>query len=48
MDYQKLKSGTDVRGSAMEIPGTPVELTDQAVEDKIGRASCRERVSHQV
>ncbi len=33
MDYQKLKSGTDVRGSAMEIPGTPVELTDQAVED---------------
>lgn len=33
MDYQKLKSGTDVRGSAMETPGVPVELTDKAVED---------------
>ena len=33
MDYMKLKSGTDVRGSAMETPGVPVELTDKAVED---------------
>lgn len=33
MDYIKLKSGTDVRGSAMETPGVPVELTDKAVED---------------
>ena len=32
MDFLKLKSGTDVRGAAMEIPGVPVELTDQAVE----------------
>lgn len=32
MDFLKLKSGTDVRGAAMEIPGVPVELTDEAVE----------------
>lgn len=32
MDYMKLKSGTDIRGAAMETPGVPVELTDQAVE----------------
>lgn len=32
MDYMKLKSGTDIRGAAMEIPGVPVELTDKAVE----------------
>ena len=33
MDYQKLKSGTDVRGAAMDTPGVPVELTGQAVND---------------
>lgn len=33
MDYLKLKSGTDIRGSAMEAPdGAPVELTDETVE----------------
>ncbi len=38
MDYMKLKSGTDVRGVAIETEaGGPVELTDRAVTD-IARA----------
>ena len=57
MDYMRLKSGTDVRGVAIETAeGGPVTLTDEAVidiaraflvwcEKQIGRASCRERVS---
>lgn len=33
MDYMKLKSGTDIRGEAMENPqGLPVTLTDEVVE----------------
>ena len=32
MNYLALKSGTDVRGSAIETPGVPVQLTDEAVE----------------
>ena len=33
MDYNKLKSGTDIRGVAVEgVPGEPVNLTDQAIE----------------
>jgi len=38
LDYLYLKSGTDVRGTAIETPdGGPVQLTDQAVTD-IARA----------
>lgn len=38
MDYMYLKSGTDVRGTAIETPeGEPVQLTDKAVAD-IARA----------
>lgn len=38
MDYMYLKSGTDVRGAAIETPeGGPVQLTDEAVGD-IARA----------
>lgn len=38
MDYMYLKSGTDVRGTAIETPeGGPVQLTDKAVAD-IARA----------
>lgn len=33
MDYLSLKSGTDVRGAAIETPGAPVQLTDRAVGD---------------
>ena len=33
MDYNKLKSGTDIRGVAVEgVPGEPVNLTDQVIE----------------
>lgn len=33
MDYNKLKSGTDIRGVAVEgVPGEPVNLTDQTIE----------------
>ncbi len=38
MDYMYLKSGTDVRGTAIETPeGGPVQLTDETVAD-IARA----------
>ncbi len=30
-DYKKLKSGTDIRGVAVETEGSPVQLTDEAV-----------------
>jgi len=33
VDYLSLKSGTDVRGAAIETPGAPVQLTDRAVGD---------------
>lgn len=32
MDYLKLKSGTDIRGAALEGGGEPVTLTDEVVE----------------
>ena len=32
MDYSKLKSGTDIRGVAVEGAGEPVTLTDEVVE----------------
>ena len=33
MEYSKLKSGTDIRGVAVEgVPGEPVTLTDEVVE----------------
>lgn len=32
MDYLSLKSGTDIRGAAIESPAGPVQLTDQAIE----------------
>lgn len=32
MDYQKLKSGTDIRGVASEGGGAPINLTDEVVE----------------
>ncbi len=33
MEYSKLKSGTDIRGVAVEgVPGEPVNLTDEVVE----------------
>ncbi len=31
MDLLKLKSGSDIRGNAVETPGQPVELTDEIV-----------------
>ena len=31
--YKKLKSGTDIRGVAVETQNSPVELTDEAVFD---------------
>lgn len=31
MDLLKLKSGSDIRGTAVESENSPVELTDQAV-----------------
>ena len=37
MDYSKLKSGTDIRGVAVEGAGEPVTLTDEVVE-RIGAA----------
>ncbi len=37
--YSKLKNGTDVRGTAIEVAGDPVTLTDGAVLD-IARAFC--------
>ncbi len=33
MDYSALKSGTDVRGTALDICGGKVNLTDEAVKD---------------
>ena len=30
-DYKKLKSGTDIRGVAVETEGSPVQLTDETV-----------------
>ena len=32
MNYLSLKSGTDIRGDAIETPAGPVQLTDQVVE----------------
>ena len=32
MDFKKLKSGTDIRGIAVESPQGPVELTDPVIE----------------
>ena len=33
MEYSKLKSGTDIRGVAVEgVPGEPVNLTDEVIE----------------
>ena len=33
MDYLKLKSGTDIRGVAVDgVPGEPINLTDEVVE----------------
>ena len=37
MEYLKLKSGTDIRGVAVEgVPGEPVNLTDEVVETIAG------------
>ena len=45
MDYMRLKSGTDVRGAAIETAeGGPVTLTDEAVID-IARAFLVLRIS---
>ncbi|MBQ8881897.1 MAG: phosphomannomutase/phosphoglucomutase [Clostridia bacterium] len=33
MDYKQLKSGTDIRGTALDILGNEVNLTEQAVSD---------------
>ena len=33
MNYDELKSGTDVRGTALDIKGGKVNLTDAAVKD---------------
>lgn len=35
MDYEFLKSGTDIRGYATDLGGKPVQLTDKAVDDII-------------
>ena len=41
MEYLKLKSGTDIRGVAVEgVEGQPVTLTDQAVEDILASFLC--------
>ena len=41
MEYLKLKSGTDIRGVAVEgVAGQPVTLTDQAVEDILASFLC--------